>query len=620
MKCKPLALRVLSTAAMLSIVASCTAPAFAATYDLSNGDVSVSAEADGYQYVSQWTDEDHTTFTTDENGAIDHRKDNDVTLTSNGQETSNTITVSADKDQTANVTLDDVNIDTRDDKNNVYSTGDAAMAVKGEGDVTVELNGKNKLTSGNSHAGLEKNLNESSGTLTIQDSKNDDGTPKSSTSNDTTGSLTATGGAHAAGIGGGVSDDNSDSTADEKYSTGTSNISITGGDITAEGGILGAGIGGGGAGMYATTGKGSVDEDVSNIHISGGTLTAAGGEGGSGIGGGSYNHGSVSDISISNVKDATIEGSYFAAGIGNGYCAYDWVSLPYGTVSNIKISDSNVNIKVSNGGVGIGANYKSTLEGDTVSITGTSDVTITEQNKYPLFHDTYHIKNSNFVGKASFYASSSDGTQPIPLDGSETDITAPCEGKVTYVNEDGTIEKVISGKGHTWGEWETVKEATETDTGLQQRVCQVCGKVEQRELPKLTPAEPDPAPVPTPVPPTDDKPTDNGTETQTSSEDLWVEAPDGIPQTFTVTQNGSVRTYTSPYDSGTLTGSLEVLQKLQESGTDTITFVTNQRTSSFKIADLLALGSDGEMLALSHMDAAAPTLTVAGADHTALLF
>ena len=167
MRYKPLALRVLSTAAMLSIVASCAAPAFAATYDLYTGDVSVSAESDGKQYVSQWTDDEHTHYAQNDKGKdINHLEDNNVTLTSKGEETKNTITVSAEKDQEAKVTLDNVNIDTRDG-DTPYAEGNAAMVVKGAGDVTLELDGSNVLTSGLYNAGLQKNDSDSTGTLTI---------------------------------------------------------------------------------------------------------------------------------------------------------------------------------------------------------------------------------------------------------------------------------------------------------------------------------------------------------------------------------------------------------------------------------------------------------------------
>ena len=558
MRYKPLALRVLSTAAMLSIVASCAAPAFAATYDLNNGDVSVSAESDGKQYVSQWTNDEHTQYAHNDKGEdINHLEDNNVTLTSKGEETKNTITVSAEKNQEAKVTLDNVNIDTREDKSDVWTDGDAAVSIQGEGNVAVELNGSNKIQSGNGHAGLEKNTSDSTGTLTIQDK------------DDNAGSLSATGGAYGAGIGGG----------------------------------------GGGATVIIGESDEEFNENVSGIHVSGGTLTALGTDGGAGIGGGGYNHGDVSDIHISGVKNATIEGSYFAASIGNGAPAVEWHPdvAHYGTVSDITISDSNVTLNVSNGGVGIGSNYKSTLKGDTISITGTSDVTVQQQNRFQTIKDTYHVNSTNFIGSASFYGVNTEG-EGVDLPGHETEVTAPCEGKITYVNEDGSIDKTISGHGHTWGEWETVKEATTTETGLRQRVCSVCGKVEQEEIPMLTPAVPTAPAAPT-VPAAEN----------TSAPELRVLAPDSIPQTFTVKQSGTVRTYESPYNSGTLTGTMETLEYLQEQGAQTIVFTTNQRTSSFQISELLALVNEGDVFYLNHMDANEPTLLVVANDHSELL-
>ena len=260
MRYKPLALRVLSTAAMLSIVASCAAPAFAATYDLNNGDVSVSAESDGKQYVSQWTDDEHTHYAQNDKGKdINHLEDKNVTLTSKGEETKNTITVSAEKDQEAKVTLDNVNIDTREDKSDPYTGGDAAMVVKGAGDVTLELDGNNVLTSGVYNAGLQKNDSDSTGTLTIQDG------------NDKAGSLTATGGMGGAGIGGSA-------VSSDHYNNGTENITITGGKITATGGQGAAGIGG----SY-TLPSNDPKKDVKNITITGGELTVTGGINAAGI-------------------------------------------------------------------------------------------------------------------------------------------------------------------------------------------------------------------------------------------------------------------------------------------------------------------------------------------------
>ena len=104
------------------------------------------------------------------------------------------------------------------------------MEVTGSGDTNIELNGDNTLKGDSSHAGLEHNKTDDSGTLTIQDEKNDDGSAKGSAS-DTTGSLIANGGSHGAGIGGSDKQDGQ--------------VTITGGEITANGGSQGAGIGGG---------------------------------------------------------------------------------------------------------------------------------------------------------------------------------------------------------------------------------------------------------------------------------------------------------------------------------------------------------------------------------------
>ena len=133
-----------------------------------------------------------------------------------------------------NLTLKDVKIDVSDTGTLSGDMGRAALSVQGEGDVEIELDGKNELKSGAYRAGLEKNTSE--GTLTLKDDKKDD--------NKKAGSLTATGGYNGAGIGGG-------------YEKGTNNITITGGTVNAAGGLQAAGIGGG------ATGSGS------NVTVSG---------------------------------------------------------------------------------------------------------------------------------------------------------------------------------------------------------------------------------------------------------------------------------------------------------------------------------------------------------------
>ena len=279
------ALRVLSTAALMAMVSSIATAAFADTYDLNKGSVTVKTKDDGITYVTQ------------ENTEIsDHPDDTGVTITSYGKKTENTITVDTAKDQTTDVTLKDVNIevDTSEAK-----TG--AIEIKGDGDTNLELNGDNTVLTTNStaeeHAAIEKADAYGTGTLTIKDDVNDDGTAKTGTDEDTTGTLLAGGYHMAAAIGGGSLSYREDSLAD------TSNITITGGDITAvAGNDSAAAIGGGSDG----TGK--------NIRIEGNAHVTAFARSGAGIGGGTGGGNSITitDNAVVNAR------SYFDAAIGGG--------------------------------------------------------------------------------------------------------------------------------------------------------------------------------------------------------------------------------------------------------------------------------------------------------------
>ena len=172
--------------------------AFAQEYDLSLGDITVTADSSG-QYVSQ-VDE----------GIIDEPQTTETVIYQIGGATANTIEIEAESGYTAEVTLRDVNIDSS-------GTSEAAVSTIGDGNVNIELDGNNILKSSITHAGLEKN---NAGTLTIGDKSG------------AAGSLEATGGDYGAGIGGGDGGDGS-------------NITITGGTVTASGGDSGSGIGGG---------------------------------------------------------------------------------------------------------------------------------------------------------------------------------------------------------------------------------------------------------------------------------------------------------------------------------------------------------------------------------------
>ena len=104
-----------------------------------------------------------------------------------------------------------------------------------------------------------------------------------------------------------------------------------------------------------------------------------------------------------------------------------------------------------------------------------------------------------------------------------------------------------------------------------------------------------------------------------SALELRVVDAEGMNQPFTVSQNGTLRTYTGAYDTATLTGDLNTLRYLQEHGAQTIQFVTNGKTSSFAINDLLAQGSGSEVFYLTHRGAEEPTLLLVEADHSDLV-
>ena len=154
-------------------------------------------------------------------------------------------------------------------------------------------------------------------------------------------------------------------------------------------------------------------------------------------------------------------------------------------------------------------------------------------------------------------------------------------------NSCGRTWKVpIPKKGHTWGEW-----VEDTTAGTRTHECSVCHARETEALPSDT----------------------------NSALELRVVDAEGMDQPFTVSQNGTLRTYTGAYDVATLTGDLDTLRYLQDHGAQTIQFVTNGQTSSFAINDLLAQGSGSEVFYLTHRGAEEPTLLLVEADHSELV-
>ena len=209
MRLKSALRRGVAAAVIAGIVVSSGIPAYAGTWDIADGDITVKAgDAEGTNRVTQ--------------GEKDV-EDTDTVIT--GESKENTVTIDTSEGN-VDVTFDDLKIDVSGKKEGNGSDdspvreSNAAVTVQGDHDATIELDGKNELKSGSYNAGLEKNEHESEGTLTIKDDKGKDG------------SLTAEGGDGGAGIGGG------------KESTG-SNITIRGGTVEAVGGSSAAGIGDG---------------------------------------------------------------------------------------------------------------------------------------------------------------------------------------------------------------------------------------------------------------------------------------------------------------------------------------------------------------------------------------
>ncbi len=401
------------SALAMSLLLVCSLPlaAFAEEYDLANGSITVTANDSG-QYVTQ-----------EANNIKDEKQTTDTVIKQSGSETSsttNTVTITAAENATANVTIQDVNIVISDPAGspqnhggqaavtinvaenaeaNVtldgvsidvggtggyygsFYTGEAAVQIQGKGDVTMELDGENTIKSGFWRAGVEKNDSTSTGNLTITDE------------NEIQGSLESTGGGHGAGIGGG-------------QTGSSSNITITGSaEVTAKGGYYGSGIGGG------NSGKGS------NIIITGSAkVNAQGDMGGAGIGGG--DRGSGSNITISGSAQVTATGGFGGgAGIGGGGQSTD--------SNNITISE-DAQVKAQ-GGVSVVGPNSVIGEGAAIGNGGDYQYGTTDAEPYKG-QEVAPITNALDEGWIATYA---PGT---------TDLDSAIPNSLTYIAASGTVQ------------------------------------------------------------------------------------------------------------------------------------------------------------------------------------
>ena len=475
----------------------------------------------------------------------------------------NTITVINNFANTVlNLTLKDVKIDVSHTGTENYinpEAGKAALSVQGDGNVEIELDGKNELKSGHFRAGLEKII--SAGTLTLKDD------------NQKAGSLTATGGSYSAGIGGSYWGSGENITINGGTVTATGsyygagigggengsgkNITINGGTVTATGGYLGAGIGGGGIGMYDGYTNGE------NITINGGTVTATGGDRGAGIGGGSGSvsigsggggYGSGKDITI-NGGTVIAAGGKEAAGIGGG---------DSGSSENITITGGTVTAKGGSYGAGIGGGESGS--GSNVTVSGAAQVTATAGKS-----------NGSYGAGATIGNGGSMTDEGDPADGEE--IQADISGLTTtsYIrhiiykpdlDSDGKPDGILK----EW--WEP-------------------------ERPQPNPEDPN-------------APAEESNEVSLGTPVLHVETLEGDLLPFDAQQQGSTLRVMSNTLAARLHGTRQALEALQEQGVEQIQFVTSFKTTTLSVAELLAEG--GSWFALEHDGLGSRRLSAAQAE------
>ena len=629
---------IVSTLLALLLFVSLPMSVLAATWDISNGDIIVNAGSGG-QTVTQGSQVDVP--------------DSAPVIT--GSSTGNTVTINAEKDQTANVTLSGVNID-------VSGAGKAAVSTTGEGNVNIELNGSNALKSGHSHAGLEKN---NDGNLTIQDKDKD-------------GSLNAKGGQDGAGIGGGSSGAGSDITITGgkvtarggNYGAGIgggaygngSDITVTGGEVTANSGNYGAGIGGGGGG------------NGNNITISGGKVTATGGMFAAGIGGGMHRDGN--DITISG-GEVSAAGGKCGAGIGGGLDARDSGDVTVSGDAKLKVRGGKADsdgqgAPIGNGGVRDqnGPVNGTEVEPDICALnpsgkieyyapgsvmTGTPSETITNPTgdhawdsgrvtkpatctekgikTYTCTRHSSHTKNEDIPALNHSFAGQeyvSDNNATCGQDGTKT-IRCVRYGRGGCTEKD-TVVDTGSMLGHSFDEEAYVSDnnATCEQDGTKTAKCVRYGTGGCTETNTVTDTDSKLGHL------FEDYISNNdatyardGTktakcvrydqcgETHTVPDEgsrlklplYRVTDKDGRDIAYTAEQTGGVLTVTVDEDFAVLTGRLSGLRTLKAQGVEKIIFVTRGAASAFQLSDLTEKGESSEAYRLTH-DTKAVTFTL----------
>ena len=536
------------TAAMLTTLA---APAFAGTWYIENGDITVKAGKTG----NDVTQNNETTY-------------GDTGTVITGKSDKNTVTIEAkDEDDKVEVKLDNVNIDTS-------KQNKAAVSVTGSGDTTIELDGDNKLKSGSAHAGLEHNKTDTSGELTIQD-------------NDKNGSLKAAGGQYGAGIGGaGVNDAQVKITGGKITATGgeygagigggfkgSGDVTISGGEIHANGGNYGAGIGGGdyssgkvtisggeinATGGYLGAGIGGGEKGRGDVTITGGEITSAtGGKYGAGIGGGKEGRG---DVTIEGNTEVNAAGGAGGAGIGGGYVAKN--NSNQITIKSNENGSPTVNAVGGSrdkttkfGGAGIGAGGDSTATTD-ITLEGKVTINATAgKDNAAIGANGIEQEFPGLAGGTSITRKDSDKNDISPLPGDNVpDTDTPSGGDSTGGDSAGGDS---AGGGSSGG--------GSADASVQESV-----------FPGLV-----------------------------------VTDKDGQRISYTSIRDNNVLSLRVGRFTASLRASLSTLRQLRAEGIDTITFQTILCSTTLSVDELLAMGGEDAEVVLTH-HIRSSTLTVGG--------
>ena len=561
-----------------------------------------------------------------------------------------------------NLTLKDVKIDVSNTGRENHA-GKAALSVQGEGNVEIELDGKNELKSGYYRAGLEKNT--SAGTLTLKDDNKEAGS----------GSLNAEGGALSAGIGGSYNGDSANN--------GTKNIIITGGTVTATGGDGGAGIGGGNGGaaenititgstVTATGGSAlgfggagiggggdgrNSDSNGKNITITGSTVTAKGGNGSAGIGGGVTGIGEAITITGSTV---TAKGGNGAAGIGGGCGGYN------GNGENITITGSRVTATGNSGGAGIGGGERCdgeniTITGSTVTATGDrggagigggagesnrgngNNITITGSTVTAISNGCGQRGNGGGAGigggcnRNGSHITINGGTVTAEGGDHGAGIGGGAKGSGSNVTVSGAAQvTAIAGKGDRWdgagatigsGSGGSTKNPDGTFTpGSGQEIRAnisglITGWIHHIIYDPALVSEDNPDGIlkewwepeyPQPNPEDPNAPAEESNEVDLGTPGLHVETLEGVLLPFDARQQGSTLRVTSDTLAARLHGTRQALEALREQGVEQIQFVTTLKTTTLSVEDLLAEG--GSWFALEHDGLVSRQLSAAQAE------